>query len=400
MIEHPAFTVEEWSVRETGLHLDTLAQIESIFALSNGHIGLRGNLDEGEPYGLPGTYLNSFYELRPLPYAEGGYAYPESGQTAINVTNGKLIRLLVDDEPFDVRYGEIQGHERELDLRAGVLRRSVRWTTPAGRTVKVSSVRMVSFTQRSIVAISYEVEPLDAPVRIVVQSELVANEALPAQGKDPRVGAALESALECEEHLAQDTGGLLIHHTRVSGLRIGAGMDHIIEGPPAMVVASESTPDIARVTVATRLKPGERLRIVKLIAYGWSSMRSRPAIRAAGLPGRFLGAGGRRVGGRPGDPAGGALRPLPRSAGRSACGGAPHLGERADRPRLRRPRLLGHGDLRPAAAGADPPSRRRRRTALAPLDSRSGAGACAPVRAARCRLPVAHHPGGRVFGVL
>ena len=83
-----------------------LAQTESVFALSNGHIGLRGNLDEGEPYGLPGTYLNSFYELRPLPYAEAGYGYPESGQTIVNVTNGKLIRLLVDDEPFDVRYGD------------------------------------------------------------------------------------------------------------------------------------------------------------------------------------------------------------------------------------------------------------------------------------------------------
>src|SRR5438270_5859488 len=201
MIEHPAFTVEEWSVREVGLHLDTLAQSESVFALSNGHIGLRGNLDEGEPHGLPGTYLNSFFEQRPLPYAEAGYGYPESGQTAINVTNGKLIRLLVDDEPFDIRYGTLEGHERELDLRNGVLRRSVRWTTPAARTVKVSSVRMVSFTQRAIAAICYEVEALDAPVRVVVQSELVANEALPPQSKDPRVGAALESALESEAHL-------------------------------------------------------------------------------------------------------------------------------------------------------------------------------------------------------
>src|SRR5258708_7509360 len=239
MIEHPSFPVEEWSVREIGLHLDTLAQTESIFALSNGHIGLRGNLDEGEPYGLPGTYLNSFYELRPLPYAEGGYAYPESGQTAINVINGKLIRLLVDDEPLDVRYGEVGDHERELDLRNGVLRRSVRWTTPAGRTVKISSVRLVSFTQRAIAAISYEVEPLDAPLRVVVQSELVANEALPDQGKDPRVGAALASALESEEHQAYDTGGLLVHHTRVSGLRIGAAMDHQIEGPRGTVVARQ-----------------------------------------------------------------------------------------------------------------------------------------------------------------
>src|SRR5712675_3408929 len=141
MITDDAFPVEPWHVRETSLDLNLLAQSESLFALSNGHIGLRANLDEGEPHGLPGTYLNSFYELRPLPYAEGGYAYPESGQTVINVTDGKLIRLLVDDEPFDVRYGVVQDHERELDLRNGVLRRSLRWTTPAGRTVRVSSVR-------------------------------------------------------------------------------------------------------------------------------------------------------------------------------------------------------------------------------------------------------------------
>ncbi|HEV2656496.1 MAG TPA: family 65 glycosyl hydrolase, partial [Ktedonobacteraceae bacterium] len=164
MIEHPSFMVDEWKLREAELHLDMLAQTESVFALSNGHVGLRGNLDEGEPYGLPGTYLNSVYELRPLPYAEGGYGYPESGQTVINVTNGKIIRLLVDDEPFDIRYGKILSHERELDFRDGVLRRNVRWTSPTGRTVQVSSVRMVSFTQRALAAISYEVEAIDEEV--------------------------------------------------------------------------------------------------------------------------------------------------------------------------------------------------------------------------------------------
>src|SRR5712692_10374395 len=132
MPEHTTFPVEEWSVREIGFHLDTLAQSESLFALANGHIGLRANLDEGEPFGLPGTYLNSFYEQRPLPYAEAGYGYPESGQTIVNVTNGKIIRLLVDDEPLDVRYGQLLAHERVLDLRAGVLHRRVDWMSPAG----------------------------------------------------------------------------------------------------------------------------------------------------------------------------------------------------------------------------------------------------------------------------
>src|SRR5215210_4716126 len=125
MIEPGILTVEPWAVAEKSLRLDLLAQTETIFALSNGHIGLRGNLDEGEPHVVPGTYLNGFFETVPLPYAEGGYGYPEEGQSLIDVTNGKLLRLLVDDEPFDVRLGDTSYHERVLDLRAGVLRRDV-----------------------------------------------------------------------------------------------------------------------------------------------------------------------------------------------------------------------------------------------------------------------------------
>ena len=81
MVVDPAslrFPVEQWTVRELGLDRDPLAQSESIFALSNGHISVRGNLYEGVPRGLPGTYLNSFYETRPLPCAEAGYGFPET----------------------------------------------------------------------------------------------------------------------------------------------------------------------------------------------------------------------------------------------------------------------------------------------------------------------------------
>ncbi len=279
MIEESAFTVEDWSIRETELHLENLAQTESVFALSNGHIGMRGNLDEGEPFGLPGTYLNSFYEQRPLPYAEAAYGDPESGQTVINVTNGKIMRLLVDDEPFDIRYGELHHHERELDLRGGALRRGVRWSSPTGHTINVSSVRMVSFTQRSIAAISYEIEPVNDTIRVVVQSELVANEDIPTSGKDPRTAAVLNSPLECEDYATNGTTlGVMVHHTKVSGLRVASAMDHEIEGPDEMKVSTYTYPDVARMTVTAQLKPGQRLRIVKYIAYGWSGTRSRPAL--------------------------------------------------------------------------------------------------------------------------
>src|SRR5271167_4046476 len=213
MIQHPAFRVEPWQIRETELDLDRLAQTESVFALANGHIGLRGNLDEGEPCGLPGSYLAGFYEVRPLPYAEAGYGYPEAGQTIINVTNGKIIRLLVEDEPFDIRYGELRCHERVLDLRAGVLRRTLEWVSPTGRSVRISSTRLVSFAQRAVAAIAYEVEALDGKTPVVVQSELVANEQLPLTESDPRAAAALASPLRSEFFDDRESRAILAHAT-------------------------------------------------------------------------------------------------------------------------------------------------------------------------------------------
>src|SRR5947209_19950572 len=93
MIQDGAFRTEPWRIREEKLDLDLLAQSESVLALANGHLGLRGNLDEGEPFGVPGTYLAGFYEERDLPYAESAYGNPEEGQTVVNVTRSEERRV-------------------------------------------------------------------------------------------------------------------------------------------------------------------------------------------------------------------------------------------------------------------------------------------------------------------
>ncbi|MER6472006.1 glycoside hydrolase family 65 protein [Streptomyces collinus] len=278
MITHRSYTVEPWAVRETDLNLDVLAQSESVFALSNGHVGWRGNLDEGEPHGLPGSYLNGVHEVHPLPYAEAGYGYPESGQTVINVTNGKVLRLLVDDEPFDLRYGRLVTHERALDLRRGVLERTCEWTSPAGSTVRVRSTRLVSLAQRSVAAVAYEVEAVGSRSRVVIQSELVANEQLPGSNGDPRAAMALQSPLEPEDDFASGSRLRLVHRTRRSGLRVGVAADHVVTGPERTTTRSESGTDVARLTVTSVLEPGQTLRVEKLVAHGWSGTRSLPAM--------------------------------------------------------------------------------------------------------------------------
>jgi alpha,alpha-trehalose phosphorylase len=280
MNDHPAFAIEPWAVREPHFNLATLGQTESVFALSNGHFGLRGNLDEGEPYELPGTYLNAFWEVRPLPYAEAGYGYPEAGETIVNMTNGKIIRLLVDDSPFDIRYGELIKHERTLDFRSGMLSREAIWRSPSGKAVRIVSHRLVSFVQRAVAAIHYEVEPLEETTRFVVQSELVTNEPHPPASKDPRAAAALEAPLRCEDAAAHDLQAVLVHTTKGSGLTAAAAMDHVIEGPDGTRFDPiETWDELGRLTVTSTVEPGQKLRLVKFLAYGWSKERSMPAIR-------------------------------------------------------------------------------------------------------------------------
>ncbi|MGI9062288.1 MAG: glycoside hydrolase family 65 protein [Pseudonocardiaceae bacterium] len=275
-----AYEISPWELRWRGLDLDALRRTESTFALSNGHIGLRGTLEEGEPRGLPGTYLNGFYELRPLPYAEAGYGYPESGETVVNVTDGKIVRLLVGDEPFDVRYGTTTAHDRVLDFRSGTLRRRTEWTSPTGRRVRITTERLVSFTQRAVAAVHYEVEPVDGDVQLVVQSDLLANEPIEQHADDPRVAAALEAPLQsryaaCVEHRA-----VLVHTTRRSGLTVAAAMDHELDAPDGLRTGIAAEGDLARLTAAVDVPAGGCLRLTKFLCYGWSSQRSVPALRA------------------------------------------------------------------------------------------------------------------------
>jgi len=274
------FQVSPWELRWNGLDLEALDRTESTFALSNGHIGLRGTFEEGEPRVLPGTYLNGFHEQYTLPYAEAGYGYPEAGQTLVNVTDGKIVRLLVQDEPLDMRYGRATEHHRVLDFRTGTLRRETVWESPTGRRVRVRTERLVSFTQRAVAAIRFEVEPLDGEAQLVVQSDLLANEPIERKTKDPRVAAQLRSPLRGEYAAAKDYRAVLIHRTKKSKLRIAAAMDHELETDDGLRTEIHAEEDLARLTAAVDVPSHSKLRVTKYLGYGWSQRRSVPALRA------------------------------------------------------------------------------------------------------------------------
>ena len=114
-----------WTISESGLSLSRLGARESVFAVGNGYLGVRGTPEEGGAAEHPGVILNGFHETWPIVYPEDAFGMARTGQTTVNATDGSIIRLFVDDEPFDLTTACVLRSERELDLRTGVRRREV-----------------------------------------------------------------------------------------------------------------------------------------------------------------------------------------------------------------------------------------------------------------------------------
>jgi alpha,alpha-trehalose phosphorylase len=280
VIRPDPYTVEPWHVREpAGPALADLAATETVFALSNGCLGVRGTLDEGEPVAERGTYLAGLHELRTMVYTEERAGEPERTDTLVDTIDGTGLRLTVDGHPLDIREGVLLDHERVLDLRAGTLTRRLRWRSPGGHVVEVESQRVVPFTHRTAAAIRYSVRAVDGSMDVVVQSTLVANAQQPLHPREPSSDDLLRHPLQPLAHWADGARLTLLHRTRRSGLLLGAAADHEIHGPGEPDVHSESENDAARLTVTARLGADEQLVLVKYLGYAWSEHRELPAVR-------------------------------------------------------------------------------------------------------------------------
>lgn len=260
-LDHPGAGLaapHAWAVREGPLDLDRLAQVESLFALSNGRCGVRGSLEEGDPAGTRGTYLSGAFELWPLTYPEYSYGYPTVQERLVPVLDPTRVELLVAGEPLDVRTGELAEHERVLDLRSGTLHRHLRWTSPGGHGVVVGSQRLVPLERPGLVALEYTVRADGAPVDVEVRSAVLASEHLhEARG------------------WAGQRGGRLRQRTDGSGLAVAAHVEHDVLAPVAADVRSLALSDRVVTTVRTRLGTGELLRLRKVVSLGWAPESER-----------------------------------------------------------------------------------------------------------------------------
>jgi alpha,alpha-trehalose phosphorylase len=267
----PDYPVRDWQIVERRFDPTHAPALESVFAVANGFLGVRGAPEEGTPAHDVGVILNGFYETWPIVYPEDAYGLARTGQTIVNATDGSIIRLFVDDEPFDVATAKLVRFERALDMQIGVLTREVEWETLRGQRLLVRSRRLASLEQRNLFAMDYEVIALEGDVRITVSSELVTHG--PEQASDdPRRGKGFaEKVLTPLSARAADRRAVLELATRNSGLQLACGMEHDVETAGEHTVTAHAEGDAAQVVVLAELPSGGSLRLSKYVAYHWAA---------------------------------------------------------------------------------------------------------------------------------
>jgi alpha,alpha-trehalose phosphorylase len=263
------YPIEEWRWVEKAFVPLFLPQAETIFTVANGYLGMRGAFEEGEPTYQHGTFVNGFHESWPIPYGERAFGFATTGQTMVNLPDGKIIRLYVDDEPFDLRSARILRFERALDMRAGTLDRQVLWETPAGRQLLIESRRLVSFHEKHLAAICYRVTVLNARAALVLVSEIINHIPVRERGNDdPRLASGVsQEVLVPRRNVGSDRRVLLSYVTRNSGMGLACGMDHSLETACASSCRARLGEGVARVVFHIDAEPNKPVTLTKYVTY-------------------------------------------------------------------------------------------------------------------------------------
>lgn len=153
-----------WKIGSETLQESQLLNEESLFFTGNGYLGVRGNFEEGLPNSyssIRGTYINAFHDIVPIEYGEKLYGFPDTQQRLLNIIDTQTIYLTFDDEKFSLFEGEILSYKRVLHLDKGYSERAVHWRSPKGKEVKISFLRLVSFTQKELFIQKVIIEPVN-----------------------------------------------------------------------------------------------------------------------------------------------------------------------------------------------------------------------------------------------
>ncbi len=158
-LQHLTYT--DWTVRETQFDSERFRSRETVFTIGNGYLGTRGSFEEGYSRALPATLIHGVFDEVPIVYTE-----------LANCPDWLPISVIIDGDRFRLERGEVVSYNRELDLRRGVLSRSVRWRSPHGKTVDIRFERFASKADEHVLVLRCQITPVNFDGAIEVQASI------------------------------------------------------------------------------------------------------------------------------------------------------------------------------------------------------------------------------------
>lgn len=273
------YPIDEWRFVEVEPPaIEDLGSTETLFAVGNGYLGMRGNPEEGRKSYAHGTYINGFHETWNIHHAEEAFGFANTGQTIVNVPDTKTMKLYVDDEPLMLSQADMEGYERALDFRSGTLTRTLIWRTPSGKRVQVNSSRMVSLTDRHLALYELEITMLEGDAPIVVSSQILNRQdgfddfRRPEAGTsgqfDPRRSSRFTGrVLQPQGHWSVGNRTALGYETTASGMTLAVGTDHYIETDNEFESIAAAEDDMGRQIYRIEAQQGRPIIIRKAAVY-------------------------------------------------------------------------------------------------------------------------------------
>ncbi|MGO1355870.1 glycoside hydrolase family 65 protein [Alkalibacterium gilvum] len=259
----------KWILTEEGTDPEIIRQNETLFALSNGHFGTRGSLEEinspSKYSNSEATLVNAFYDSEPIEYGEWAYGYAKEHQTIIPVPNGKKITLKLDHEIFDLEAGKTTKHKRELDLKKGILKRTFTWENTQGHKIDVEIIRFVSYDHKELLAQKITVTPYNDNNELEIITELDDLKELGSRkkdtSKDPRVKEQGERRFH-SERFKKDSVDLLHIETNHTKCHLIVGEKDKLKGFKSPIYNKNNSEKFI-----VKTKKGKPVVLERLVAY-------------------------------------------------------------------------------------------------------------------------------------
>ncbi|MDD4578574.1 MAG: glycoside hydrolase family 65 protein [Anaerolineaceae bacterium] len=249
---------DTWKITETSFDPQRQRHFETVLTQGNGYLGTRGTFDEYYPGEQRTTFVHGVFDDVPVVFTH-----------LVNFPAWTQLDITLAGEDFSLAEGKLLDYHRELDLKTGLLTRTLRWQSPKGRISKLDFLRFASLADQHLLCQMVLITPENYAGEIALTSRLDANTHTMRYQQWQWLGQGVQA----------DT----IHlHLRTKATKIEAGMAQkmLVNGSPQF---DKVLPNISRmpsITATHNAQAGEQTRFETFTTVYTSRDVAEPAAQA------------------------------------------------------------------------------------------------------------------------